>query len=192
MSDQSTNRFVDSLRLFVDIARLRRGPEDLPTDRSLLTTTVLAFGLLNVGLALVLPAPAGQQQSQLQVVVLVLIDIAMTLAMLYLLLQMAHKPERFRQTAAAMFGFHIVLMPVLLAATWLALRYGADKSWELLVAVLRLGVVVWVLAAAARILRSATEWPFVACVALVITMELLMLSVIALLFPQTLAVIKQG
>jgi hypothetical protein len=48
----------------------------------------------------------------------------------------------------------------------------------------RLVVEVWALAVAARILKSATEWPMSACIALAIAGELLSFLLLTSLFPQ--------
>ena len=55
MSEQSPKPLADKLQVFIDIARLRRGPEDLPFDVSLLVVTVLVYGLLKLGIGLLSP-----------------------------------------------------------------------------------------------------------------------------------------
>jgi hypothetical protein len=179
LSEQSPKPIADQLQVFIDIARMRRGPEDLPFDVTLLVVTLLVYGLLNLGIGLLLPQSVPP-------LALVAIEIVVTLASLHWLLRLARKPERFVQTAAAMFGFQIVLAPLLLIMAWLSLRYGEDSTWQLPVAMLRFAVAVWVLAAAARILRSATGWPMVACVAMTIAVELCTLLIVVLLYPQAL------
>lgn len=180
MSEQSLNPLVVRLQAFIDIARMRRGPEDLPFDRSLLVMAVAAYGLLNLVFALILPRDSGEPPA------LALADIPVTLVSLQVLLRLARRPERFVQTAAAMFGFPVVLAPALLISAWLLLRYGEDSTWQLPVLVLRFAVEIWVLAVAARILRAATEWPLLACVGLMIAQQLLTYSIVTLIYPQAL------
>lgn len=181
MSDQSPKRLAGTLQLFIEIVRMRRGPHDLPFDPSLLRATVLAYGLLQLAVGLLLPG------EKVPAVAMVLVDIVLTLVTLRWLLRLAGKPERFVQTATAIFGCHFVLAPVLLLVAWLFLRYGgADGDWQAPVLILTFAVGVWVLMIAARILRSATEWPMVACVAAILALEMLTRLVLVLLFPQLL------
>jgi hypothetical protein len=179
LSDQSPKSPAGALQVFIDIVRMRRGPEDLPFDRSLLLVTVVAYGLLNFGIGLLLPHTASP-------LLPVLIDIAVTVGSLHWLLRLARKPERFVQSATAMFGFQIVLAPAMLFVAWLSVRYAQDATWQLPVAVLLFGVVMWALVVAARILRSATGWPMAACVAATITIDLFARLIVLSLFPQAL------
>jgi hypothetical protein len=185
LSEESPKPLADKLQVFIDIARMRRGPEDLPFDHSLLVVTVLAYGLLNLGIGLLLPHPVPPLP-------LVLIDIAVTLAALHWILQLANKRERFVQSAAAVFGFQIVLAPLVLIVAWLAVRYGKDDTWQLPVGLLYYAVDIWVLAAASRILRSATGWPMLGCVALTIAVDMCARLIIVLLFPAALDAAAQA
>lgn len=179
MSDQSPKSPAGTPQVFIDIVRMRRGPEDLPFDRSLLVVIVLVYGVLNLGIGLLLPHTAPP-------LVPVLIDIAVTLASLHWLLRLARKPERFVQSATAMFGFQVVLAPVLLFVAWMWVRYEQDPTWQLPVALLLFAMGLWVLVVAARILRSATGWPLAACVAATITIDLFARLIVLVLYPQAL------
>lgn len=183
MSDQSQNP-LGKLQVFIDIVRMRRGPEDLPFDRSLLIGTVIAYGLLNLVVTLLVPTP------RVPALPLVLIEIMVTLVAVRALLQLAHRPERFVQTATATFGFQLVLAPAVLGVAWLSMTFGKDASWQLPVAMLQFAMAVWVLAVGSRILRSATDWPLAACVAATITARLLTYVIILLIFPQAVPVVQ--
>ena len=162
--------------LFMQIALLRRGPQDLPVSRALLTLTVCGYVAVN-GLVSVLMPPEASWPLSLAV------DVLFTLAWYAALLQLAGRSERFLQTATAVFGFQSVLAPLLIASEWIMRRYGQDTSWQLPIALGGLAVVVWLIAANSHVVKAALEWSSGTSVALVIlqivTGQLLMLA----LFP---------
>lgn len=179
MSAAPNNQFVTSLRLFVEIARLRRGPEDLPVSASLMLATVTAYMALNLVLSQLVPGP------QRQAVVQLVADVALVLLWLAALLHVARKPERFLQTATALFGFQLVMAPLFMAGLALWGSQGEDPAWQVPVALLMLALGGWALAANTRILVSATGWPAILCVALVLLQALVIQAVMLQFFPET-------
>jgi hypothetical protein len=163
--------------LFVDIARLRRGPEDLPVSRALLVATLVAYVAIKALLLAIEPNMPGNPA------VLIGIDLGVTLLWCAALLRMAHKPERFLQTMTAILGFQLVLSPLQFASGWLFLKYGTDQAWQLPVQLLALAIGVWALVVLARILRSATGWPMFSCVALSIGQGLVTLLLVLAFVP---------
>lgn len=178
MSAAPQNQFVTSLRLFVDIARMRRGPEDLPVSASLLATTVIASYLLSVGCTLLLPDSSAEIAGPL------LVDVLLSLVGTAVVLRIARRPERFLQTATAMFGFHLVLVPVSVLVQALLGHFGEVPSWQLPLTLLVIGLGGWMLAVGTRIISSATGWPLLVCIALLLVQELLIWRVLVLLFPE--------
>jgi hypothetical protein len=178
LSEAPKNQFVASLRLFVEIARLRRGPEDLPVSSSLLATTIVAYFLVSLVLTLLLPHQSGQ------IVAPLVVDVILVLLWLALLLRLARKPERFMQTATAFFGFQLVLAPLFMVGLALVGSYGEDPSWQVPVMLLVLVLGGWALAANTRILASATGWPLFLCVALVLMQALVIRSALLAIFPE--------
>lgn len=168
MSEQPQSKLAGAFRVFADIARFRKGPEDVPASGALLGMVVLADAVFS-GLSMAL-LPAQLEGSPILIIGL---SIGITLLYLKVLLTLARHPGRFTQTATAVFGYQVVMMPAILITGWLFLTAGQDPTWQAPVVLLRLVVEVWALAVAARILRSATGWPLVACVALAIAGELL-------------------
>jgi hypothetical protein len=169
------------LSLFADIARLRRGPEDLPASSTLLLLTAVAYIVLDALLLSVAPGLPGNPA------LLIGIDLGVTLTWYAVLLRIARKPERYLQTVTAVFGFQLVLAPLLIASGWLFLKYQADTTWQLPVAMVRLAVEVWALIVLSRILRSATGWPMFGCVALSIGQELITLLLVSAAVPGAVA-----
>lgn len=185
MNVPARSTFAVAIDACVGIVRFRKGPEDVPAARSLLYAAILGSVLLRAAMMLI-PVP----ESRGNPVVLMALDIGITLAALRLALQSAGKPERFVQTATAVFGCQVVMAPALFVGRWLMVRYGgrADAAAvpDLMLVpamMVMLAIAVWVLAVMARILRSATEWPLVACVFVALAIDLVTLLIAASLYP---------
>ena len=164
---------TELIRLFAQIAVLRRGPQDVPASALLLATTVALYFTINFIVNAVLPQLDGPWLPRL------LLDIAFTLAWYYLLLRILRRPERSLQTTTAVFGFQAVLSPVLVVSEWLALRYQHDAVWQVPFSLIALVLLVWLIAANAHVVKAALEWSSPASVALVI-LEVLIENVLVL------------
>lgn len=149
------------IRLYVQIALLRRGPQDLPTSRLLLVLTVCGYAAVNAVVNSLLPPGAGWP---LQLAV----DVLFTLAWYAALLQLTGRSERFLQTTTAVFGLQSVLAPLLIASEWLTRRFGQDTTWQLPIAVAGLALVIWLIAASTHVVKAALDWSTATSVALVI------------------------
>lgn len=166
---------------------MKRGPEDLPVSAGLLIVLVLASVVSDVVLLNVLPKPLEGNPAAL-----IAIGIGVMFFWNAFVLRVAGKPERFTQTMIAVFGFQLVMAPLLIFSGWFMVTYQADPTWQTPAVGLRLIVEIWALVVLARILRSATEWPMFACVMLAITTELLAYTIITSVFPQPQAVALPG
>jgi heme/copper-type cytochrome/quinol oxidase subunit 4 len=149
------------IRLYAQIALLRRGPQDLPASPLLLVLTVAAFLAVNVVVSSVLPPENSWRE------ILVLATL-FTLLWYVLLLRLAGRPERTLQTTTAVFGFQTVLAPLVVGCGWLVRRFGEDSPWQLPVICAALLVLAWVIAANSYIVKAALEWSATSSVALVI------------------------
>jgi hypothetical protein len=149
------------IRLFVQIAVLRSGPQDLPASLLLLALTVLGYVLVTTLVSGLLP-PSGGWPTTLAV------DVVFTLGWYAALLQLAGRRERFLQTATGVFGLQMLLTPLLIVFEWLVKRFGQDLTWQLPVYVGSLAVLVWLIAANSHVVKAALEWSSAASVALVI------------------------
>lgn len=165
------------VRLFADIALLRRGPEEVPASSFLLFGTVAANFVVNFLVSTLLPPLPGPWHLQL------IVDIVFTLAWYVVLMRLFSRSERFLQTTTAVFGYQTVLAPVWIATAWLAGRFQEDDAWLVPIAVAGLGMLVWVLAANSRILRSALEQPMPICVSLAVLQTVVGQLVLLGLFP---------
>lgn len=164
------------LKLFVQLSFLRRGPQDLPASGLLLVLTVAAYVVVNCLFSSVFP-PASDWPA------LLLVDVAFLLLWNALLLRIAGRPERTLQTTTAVFGYQLLLAPLLVVLQWLALRFHGDSVWEGPLVAAGLVLLVWLVAANSRIVSAALEWSITASVALVIVQtvaeELLQLTLLA-------------
>jgi hypothetical protein len=168
---------TDLLRLFVQIALLRRGPQDLPASPVLLAVTALTYFVVSFLVYSALPDMPEPWRKHL------IAEVLYTLISLGVLLQIAGKPERYLQTATAVFGYLIVLSPLTICAGWLIQRFHDEPSLQLPVALIGLTLFVWMIAIGQQVLKAALEWSTLASVVLVISWILLGQFVILALFP---------
>jgi len=168
---------TDLLRLFVQIALLRRGPQDLPASAVLLAVAAAAYFGVNFIVYSALPGMPAPWRKHL------IADVLYTLVSLGLLMQLAGKPERYLQTATAVFGYLIVLSPLTICSGWLIQRFANEPSLQFPVALLGLALFVWMIAVGQQVLKAALEWSTLASVVLVIVWILAGQLLILFMFP---------
>lgn len=164
------------IRLFTQIALLRRGPQDVPASMLLLVLTFLGYLAVNALVSALLP-PVSDWLPQL------LVEALFTLAWYVALLQLVGRPERILQTSTAVFGFQAVLSPPLIASEWLMRRFGGDALWQLPIAIAGLLIVVWLVAANGHVVKAALEWSLTMSIVLVILQIFCGQLVLFALFP---------
>src|SRR5687767_4391035 len=140
---------MELLRLFTQIALLRRGPQDVPASAVLLALTVLGYFTVNALVSLVLPPIPGPWILHL------LVEVFFMLTWYAVLLRVVKRPERFLQTATAMFGYQLVLSPLLIASSWLIQRFPQESVWLFPVLIIALILAVWLIAAGGNVLKAA-------------------------------------
>jgi len=165
------------VRLFVQIAFMRKGPQDLPASATLLAATAFGYFLVNCLVSAVLPPIKGPWFAHL------VVDVLFTFAWYALLLTILRRPERFVQTTTAVFGYQAVIAPFWIASVWLIRQFAEDDAWRFPVVIIGLGIVVWLVAANARVLKAALDWAMPASVALVILQILGGQALLVYLFP---------
>lgn len=153
---------MELLRLFTQIALLRRGPQDIPASPLVLAATVVAYFAVNCAVLWVLPPSPDPWLPQLVVQVL------FALAFYALLMRAVKRPERFLQTATALFGFQLVLSPLLRSAGWLVQAFPKESPLVLPVVLVTLGLAIWLVAAGGHVVRAALEWTLAPSVSLFI------------------------
>jgi hypothetical protein len=153
---------TELVRLYGQIALLRKGPQDVPAAGFLLLLTVVAYFTVNVLMVLLLPLLGGPWLRALA------LDVTFTVGWYWTLLRLLGRGERFVQTASAILGYRTILAPLSLASQWLVRRLGDNETWQMPVSLVYIAVVAWMIAVSGRVLHAALEWPMSACVALVI------------------------
>jgi hypothetical protein len=165
------------IRLFIQIALLRRGPQDVPASPLLLALTVGVYFVVTFVVSSVLPPVDGPWVAHL------LLDVGFTLAWYFVLLRLLGRSERILQTTTAVFGFQTVLSPVLVISGWLIRRFQQDSVWLFPVSLMGLGLLIWYIAVNGHVVKAALEWSIYAAVALVIAQTLLEQILVIAIFP---------
>ncbi|TLY82256.1 MAG: hypothetical protein E6K41_03885 [Gammaproteobacteria bacterium] len=166
------------IQLFAQIALLRRGPQDLPASTLLLALTVGGYLCVNLVVSGLMPPVQGwPEPAQVPV------DTVFTLVWYVALLKLFGRSERILQTATAVFGFQVVLSPLLTASAWLVLRFRQDALWQVPVVSASLLLLIWLIAAYSQIVKAALEWSSPASVVLAILQVLTGQMLLVALFP---------
>jgi len=167
---------ISLLKLFVEIALFRRGPDSVPGGAQVLWLTIGMYVALTLVLQQLLPSRIPNMLWQIPV------GLAFTLGWYGVLMYLANRPERFVQTVTAVFGFQLVMRPLLAPIDWLWPQLPKDSSLLVLVAGAALLLLGWSLAVNARIIRAALECSVVAAAGLVLaeflTSQVLFLAMI--------------
>lgn len=146
-------------RLYFDIAIWRRGPADVPGVPVLLWLTVAAYAAVTAMLSAGLQLRASWPRE-------LAVDVAYMLAWVWLLLRATGHRERFVQTASAVFGYQLILAPLMVGVSALAPEHPAPGDPQLLLQIATLLLVIWIVLATAHITRAALGWPLAACIPL--------------------------
>ena len=161
------------LMFFIDLARLRRGPQDLPASSALL----ILFGVLSVTLGTMNGAQMfGGVRAALGAN---LLDLLLTMVMLFVLLRFTGHSERWLQTATAFLGLGVLVGLVIVLVKPLAELLRISDVAVLVDLVLA----VWLHVALGNILRHALNIPLLAGVLIVLSYTVMAFSVIARVFP---------
>ena len=161
-----------TIKTLIDILRLQRGPQDLPSSNALLGACVIGLIGLQGGLgqAFIPDDPSIFPQA--------VVSAGVTLAWLYLLLKLFDRGARFVQTATAIFGIAALLTPISIPLVSVV-RPDAEGMLTLSVwSLLAFALSVYLIYLNARILREAIERPMFQCVLLFLAGEILVFSVV--------------
>lgn len=147
---------------FVDIAVHRRGPEDLPASDFLVALLFPLYLLSGLGVLWIDSATTSAQ------VLFGLVEACVYIAFVWVLLRVAAKPARFRQTASAVLGTSIGLnlLAVPLRAWHDALTTSETETSIALYVLLAL--LLWAIDISGFILSRALDQPYIVGVLIVI------------------------
>ncbi len=141
------------LTTFINLCKLKTGPQDLPLSRELMYVSVFAYWLMGVVLTLV-------NQTFGQAVFLSLVQTIILVFICKIVLWIAKKPERSLQTLTALAGSGALI--ALLAWPLLMWMGQAEITGEHPLAILWLLLVIWETVVIGHIFRHALEIPFLA------------------------------
>ena len=153
---------MELIRLFAQLAMMRKSPEEVPASSVLLALTISVYfgGQWVVGT--LLPPMKGPWMNRL------LLDVAFTFVWYALLMYLVKKPERFLQTSTAVYGFQILLLPPSIAIAGVQQVLDKESVWQYPLSWITLALFIWIVAANSHIVKAALEWSMAPSVALVI------------------------
>lgn len=147
------------IKVFVDIALWRKGPQHLPASGLLLAVTTLAyFGMsLALGGAQQMLAADIKGRPVDPLLARSLLELAIVLGWMWLLLALFKRADRFWQSATALMGTGIVISPIVIVAQLALWRIGPNNpvAWPVWLTLLAAGI--WYLLVVAHIVRSALD-----------------------------------
>ena len=165
---------LELLRHIVYVSLSLRGPDSLPGSQALLALCLLPWAALSiVSNLLVLSSYPGAA------LLGVVLELALLLGYVWLLLQLAGKPERLAQTLAALLGVQAVIVAASLPLTWLSASLEEPSA---ILQASEFAFVAWWLVAAANILSRAVDRSLISGVLLSLAHFVLYLMAYALMF----------
>ena len=158
---------MELIRLFVQIALLRRGPQDVPASPLLLALTIAGYFLVNFVVSTVLPPFKGPWVAHL----------CCRCGVHVRLVRAADESRAAARTLSAdhappCTAFRRCFLPCWSQPVWLTRRFEQDSVWQLPASLLSLALVIWIIAANSHIVKAALEWSMPPSVALVILQTL--------------------
>jgi hypothetical protein len=164
------------IQAFVEIARWRKGPEDLPASGFLLVMTLGGYVLASIATVLFYANGVADLLAQ------VMLDVSLMFGFFGLLLVFYKKMPRFEQTMTALLGTGILLtFAALPLIAWL--RFESAETTTSIPALLMFLVVLWSISITGHIMRRALEIPFAGGVVMAVGYFLLSVFAFARLFP---------
>ena len=161
------------VKLFFDICLFKKGPQDIPSYNGLLNGLIVVYALVGF---LVLFVTAGFFDAVLQV----LVEIALVIVFTKVLLSLFRRPERYVQTASALFGTDALL-------SFFALPGIASMMtgrMTLLAFAVMLGLTIWHWVVTGHIIRHAISQSIPFGLGIAFLYILAMYQVMTLLFPE--------
>lgn len=138
------------VKAFIDIALRRRGPGDLPDATTLVAVTASAYAAFSALQSWML---FGMQDLLARTVT----DVLLAGVLVWLLLLLTGRPQRFRQTASAVFGTGALLSPLVIVLLALKAPAAASQALALLVWAGSVAIIIWYMLVVGHILRAALE-----------------------------------
>ena len=165
---------------FFDICRLRKGPQDIPASKNLLTLCLIVYGLLSVLLVML-------SESIERAILSGLLEVVLIMAFIMALLQIRSKIGRWVQTVTAISGSGIVLsliaLPIyILLSVSAGTEANSNPVYGLGLLILA-GLACWNVVIMAHVLRHALDVTMLTGVILAIVYIWIIFSFTAAIMP---------
>lgn len=160
------------IKLFYEIAIFKKGPQDIPASHWLLRLLILIYMAINF---LIVKLSVDWFNALLQVFV----EVLLVMAFAWGVLTIFGKPERYRQTAAALLGTDALISLFALPALASLIGQGTALAFLAVVALM-----LWHWFVTGHILRHALSQPFVFGLGVAFLYLLASYQVMAFLFPE--------
>jgi hypothetical protein len=162
MRNHETSGMPTLIRLFLDIAMHRRGPQDVPAERGVFVFALAAY--LVAGGAALWPSAAGTREVFGQL----MLDLVLMVTVCAALLALTGRAARLGQTLAALFGTGALLSAAALPFVWLlAITMGDGVTMPetippaaALSSIALFGLLLASLLVTGHILRQALDWSY--------------------------------
>ncbi len=161
--------------MFVDICRLRIGPQDLPTSTTLLVVSLLAYLALAIVLSLL-------QMPVIKSLLAAGLDTLLFAALSYFLLWARLLANRWVQTCTALAGSGVVLQLIALPFMIWQTRLGPENSMAIVPTAFMMALLFWNLVVVGHILRHALSTTMGAGAVLATVYMFISMSIIRILF----------
>ncbi len=159
------------ITLFIEICAFKKGPQDVPASQALLSLLTFLYLVIS---ALILALNMPTHEALLQA----LVETLLVLTFPWLMLRIAHKPERYLKTVSAVLGSDILISLCALPAL---------SSLSVQVTPLGFAAVImlmlWNWAVTGHIFKHALSQPFLFGLGVALLYFLLSYQIIGMLFP---------
>ena len=161
------------ISFYIQLAALRRGPQDLPASSALLT--------LLAGLSVLIGTANGAKMfgGVRPALGANLVDLALSMLLVYALLQLRGHAARWLQTVSAFLGLGVLAGLLMIGVKAVTGALGIPESAVLV----DLALAIWLHVALGSVLRHALEIPLLAGVIIMLSYTVLAFNLIARVFP---------
>ena len=162
------------LKLFFEICLFKKGPQDIPGSKGMLTLLIPFYACVSF-LLLMLSSDGLNAAMQ------VLVEIMLILGSTWVILLLARKPARYQQTASALMATDALISFFALPAMATLVGQGTGLAFIAIILLM-----IWHWAIAGHIFSKALEQPFTFGLGVAFLYILVSYQVMALLFPEIL------
>lgn len=162
---------------FLAICLLRKGPQDLPKSRVLLSYSFLLYMGMNILLTI-------QSRPLVDALLVSFLDVSFLLAVIFLILKQHHYLERLSQTMTALFGSGVILGICIFPLAYEGVQNQSAAWLQFIIVLLFLFMIIWNIVVLAHIVRHAISTSMGIGIMIAILYIWMNSLLITLLFPE--------